>query len=81
LLADPATTELATNVDRDACSFTLDLEVEKSDRFVVQEANPSVSGRIVLNEPPPLQVSSVEVAVKPSPPFLVPYEPACGKRR
>jgi hypothetical protein len=69
LLADPATTELNTNVDRDSCLFTVDLKVDETDGLAVQHAHPSVAGRVLLEERPPLQASSIEVGVEASPPF------------
>jgi hypothetical protein len=76
LLADPATTELATNVDRGSCSFTIDLDVVETDGLVVQQADPSVAGRVLPDEQPPLQAGSVEVGVEASLPCLVLCEPA-----
>jgi hypothetical protein len=66
LLADTATTELATNVDRDSCSFTIDLNVDETDGLAVQHADPSVADRVLLYERPPLKAGSVEVGVEAS---------------
>jgi hypothetical protein len=49
LLTYPATTKLATNVDGDASPFAIDLDVDEPDALVVQEANPSVPNRSLLN--------------------------------
>lgn len=81
LPTDPATTKRRTNVDRDPSPFTVDFDIHETDGLVAQQADPSVAGRALLNDQPPLQVGSVEVGVQASLPFLVLGEPACDERR
>jgi hypothetical protein len=76
LLTDPATTKLATNVDREASSVTIDLDIDEPEPLAVEQTNPSVPARIPINERPP-PTSSQGVRVEAALPFLVVSEPAC----
>jgi hypothetical protein len=78
--SDSATSKLTTNVDGDISPFAIDLNVGEPDTLVLQEANPSVPDRGLLNKSPPCQVSSVEADVKALRPFLVLGEPGSDQR-